>query len=193
MLFLVGGSLLAGHAAISGLNAFTDLATPPDVFVTTGHLIALLGLAGIYSTLVTRTPKIARAAGVVGIVALASWTVMTVTQFLAAAGVVTSLGEVLPGVFFGVVLASTILTYLLFGVGTLRVEGSPRTVGLIVLAPGGLTVALVVDSAITGVTEFDGFVIGTGLALSMLALGYRLRTWNRLSTVATSTADVAVR
>lgn len=190
-LFLVGGSLLVGHAAMSGIHAFTDWATPPDVFVTTGHLVALVGLLGLYPALVDRTPAVMRTAGAVAAAALVSWFVMTVTRFFELAGIVSSLGDALPDAFFIVVLASTILTYTLFGIATVRVDDNSRTVGLLVLMPGGLTAALVVDSAITGVTALDGVVIGTGLALSMLALGYTLRTWDRPTDHAAPAGDVA--
>lgn len=192
-LFLVGGGLLVGHAALSAIHAFTDVATPPDVFVTTGHLVALVGLLGLYPALVDRTPIVTRAAGTVAAVALGSWIVMTVTRFFELAGFVSSLGDALPEVFFIVVLASTILTYIAFGVATLRVDGSSRVVGLLVLAPGGLTVALVVDSALTGVSALDGVVIGGGLALSMLALGYTLQTWDRPTNPAAPARDVTTR
>lgn len=180
---------MVGHAAVSGIHAFTTLETPPDVFVTSGHLIALIGLLGLYPALVARTPVLAWTALSVAAVALISWTVMTITQFLAFAGIVSSLDAVLPGSFFVVVLASTILTYVLFGTATLRESGS-RTVGLLVLAPGILTVALVVDEAISGVTALDGLVIASGLALSMLALGYTLRRWERPTNTAAPIADV---
>ena len=192
-LFLVGGGLLVGHAAMSAIHAFTDIATPPDVFVTTGHLVALVGLLGLYPALVVRTPRVTRAAGTVAAVALVSWAVMTVTRFFELAGIVSSLGETLPDVFFIVVLASTILTYVAFGVATLRIDDSSRTVGILVLAPGGLTAALVVDSALTGVSALDGAVIGGGLALSMLALGYTLRTWDRPTNHAAPAGDVPTR
>jgi hypothetical protein len=114
---------------------------------------------------------------------------MTVTRFFELAGIISSLGDALPEPFFLVVLAATILTYVLFGVATLRVDSS-RTVGLLVLVPGLLTAALVVDSALTGVSALDGVFIGGGLALSMLALGYTLRTWDRPTDYAATAGDV---
>lgn len=187
--FIIGGMLLVGHAAMSGIHAFTTLSTPPDVFVTTGHLVAIIGLFGLYPLLVSRTPTVTRVGGAVAVVAFVSWAVMTVTQFLAFTGVVESLDAVLPAIFFGIVLLSTILTYGLFGVAALRADSESRQVGLLVLAPGALTVALVLDSAITGVTPLDGLVIGGGLALAMLALGFRLRNWDVPSEGVTAVGD----
>ena len=188
-LFLVGGGLLVGHAAMSAVHAFTDITTPPDAFVTTGHFVALVGLLGLYPVLANGTRRLAQAAAAAGAIALVSWFVMTVTRFLELAGVISSLGDALPEPFFIVVLASTILTYVLFGIATIRVDSS-WTAGLLVLAPGALTAALVVDSALTGVTDLDGVFIGGGLALSMLALGYTLRTWDRPTDHAASAGDI---
>ncbi|QLG49027.1 hypothetical protein [Natrinema halophilum] len=176
-LFLLGGCLMAGHAALSGIRAFTELATPPDVFVTVGHFVALVGLLGLYPVLVDRTPVVARIARAVLVVAAASWCVMTGTQLLALAGIVASLEAVLPDSFFMIVLTTTILTYGLFGISALRADRQSRRVGLFVLAPGGLTVVLIVNSAIGGANAVAGVGIGGGLTLSMLALGYILRSW----------------
>lgn len=189
-LFLAGGGLLAGHAAVSAIHAFTDVATPPDVFVTTGHLVALVGLFGLYPVLVERNPIVARIAATVAALALVSWFVMAITRFFELAGIVSSLGDALPEVFFIVVLATTILTYVAFGVAMLRVDDSSRIIGVLVVAPGGLTAVLVVDSALSGVSALDGAVIGGGLALSMLALGYTLRTWDRPTDHAAPAGDV---
>lgn len=187
-LFLVGGVLLLGHATVAGVRAFTDLATPPDVFAATGHFVALVGLLGLVPVLEGRTIGRGRVAITVALVALGSWFVMALTQFLAFAGVVSSIETALPGVFFLIVLGSTVLTYGLFGVAALRVDTRSHTVGLLVLAPGGLTAALVVVPAVTGGTALDSLVIGGGLAVSMLALGDTLLTW-RVRHERTAVAD----
>ena len=178
-LFLVGGALLAGHAAVQGIEAFTALTPPLDVFVTTGHLVALLGLVGLYPAIVDRSPRLVRGATVVAAITLSGWAVMTGVRFLAVLGIIPSLSEVFPGVFFVFMLAMMVLTYALFGVAALRANKDSRTIGLLVLAPGALLLVLLVDSALTGASAVDGFVIGGGLALSMLMLGYSLRTWRR--------------
>lgn len=178
-LFLLGGMLLAGHAAVQGIEAFTDLSPPPDVFVTVGHLVALLGLVGLYPALVDQTPITARVGAVAATIPLVGWVAMTVAQLIAVAGAAASLNEILPGAVIMLVVVSTVFTYLLFGIAGLRVDKNSMTIGALVLAPGVLIVALLVDAAVTGSSAIDGFVIGGGLAVSMLALGYRLRTWNR--------------
>jgi len=179
ILFLVGGSLMVGHAALLGVQAFSSLTTPPDLFGPAGHLVGVAGLLGLYSMLADRMPTLTRVAGTVAAAALASWAVMTLTRVLAMAGIVSSVSGVLPGPLFVLAFGSTILTYLLFGAATVRVDHSPRVVGLLVLAPAALLVVVLVDSAITGVSAFEGLLVSGGLALSMLALGHTLRTWDR--------------
>lgn len=177
-LFLAGGGLLVAHAGLLGVQMFSTLTTPPDVFGPSGHLLALAGLFGLYPAIAHRTPWLARTAVAGAGVALLSWTVMTVGRFLAAAGIVTSVSDVLPGAFVLILFGSTILTYVLFGVATLRV-GDDSRIGLIVLAPATLIVVGLVNAATTGVTGIEGTVIAGGLALSVLALGYTLRTLER--------------
>lgn len=178
-LFLIGGGLLVGHAVLLSVQAFTRLPTPQDVFGPIGHLIALAGVLGLYPTLVRRMSRMARVAGTVAVVALMSWTVMTVLRVLALAGIVSSVSDVLPTVFFIFLFASTILAYILFGVATVRADDSPRNVGLLLLTPAVLLVVALVKSALSGVTDLDGIVIGGGLALSMLALSYTLQMRDR--------------
>lgn len=191
VLFIVGGSGVVTHAALMGVEAFTALSTPPDVFVTAGHLVALVGLLGLYPGLVDRTPTLARVAVAVSAVPIAGWVVMTVGQLLVVAGTWPSLAGVLPEVFFVVLLGSSILTYGLFGTATLRSGVASRADGLLVLAPGGLLAVLLVDSVVTGLSALDGLVLGGALAVSMLALGVRLRSWpERTSRV--SRGDLAV-
>lgn len=191
-LFLIGGTLLVGHAAVQGIDAFTDLSPPPDVFVTVGHLIALLGLVGLYPVLADRTSVTARAAAVVAVVPLVGWTVMTSVKLLAVGGLVSSLTDTLPGPIIMLVVGSTILTYVLFGVATLRVGEGSRSVGLLVLSPAALIVVLLADAAVTGASAADGVFIGGGLALSMLALGYRLRSWSGSARRTAAAADVTM-
>lgn len=189
-LLLTGGGLLAVHAAMVGVQAFSELTTPPDVFGPAGHLVALAGLLGLYPALAGRKPAWARAAGAVTAVALAGWTVMTVARSLAVVGVVPS-SDVLPGVFLLLLFGSTVLAYALFGVATVRAGGQSRAVGLLVLAPAALLVVVLAASAVTGVSDPAAFVVAGGLALSMVALGYTLRTWEAPTDRAAPASDPA--
>ncbi len=106
--------------------------------------------------------------------AIASLGVMTGTRFLAVIGAGGT--DSLPGALVGVMFLSTVLTYVLFAVGSARVAEWPRDVGLLVVAPAVLLVMVLVASVVIGVTALEGFVISAGLALAMVSLGYTLRT-----------------
>lgn len=174
-LFLAGGAGVVTHAALVAMQAFTNLATPPDVFAPAGHLLAFLGLLGLYPAVAARSPRLARVAGAVGTVAVGSWLVMTVGQLLVAAGPWGSLPALLPRAFFGFVLGASVLAYALFGMGARR-AGASRSVWHLVAAPGVLLGVVVVGPAVA-VPPATWVVVSAALAGSILALGYRLRTW----------------
>lgn len=190
-LFLAGGLLLAGHAAVQGLIAFTTVRPPPDLFAPIGHLVGLVGLFGLYPVVADRSPRLARAAVVVGGLTLVGWAGVTVAQVLPVLGRAGAVADVLPAGVVLLVPGGTILTYALFGATTLALGAGSRTVGGLVLAPAALLVALLVAAATTGVGAIAGVVIGGGVALSMLALGYRLHTWDRPQVDAPTVVDAA--
>lgn len=107
-------------------------------------------------------------------------------------GVVSGTGDVLPGVFFLLLFVATILTYLLFGVAIIRTETTPLAVGVLMLTPAVLLVVVLSKSVLTGVTALDGVVIGSGLAGSMLALGYTLGNWEQQTRRDVSASDTIV-
>lgn len=179
-----------GHAVMLGFQAFSNLAMPPDVFGPAGHLLALAGLLGLYRRLGDRIPILTRIAGTVAVVALAGWTLMTVTRLLAVAGVVPSAGDVIPGAVFMLVFVSTVVTYGLFGALTVRDDEWSWLVGIVVAAPGALILVALVASVVADVTAASGVVVGGGVALSVLALGYTLQTWHRPTDRAVPARDV---
>lgn len=176
-LFLVGGGLLVGHAAMLGVQALTGLATPPDVFGPTGHLVALAGLFGLYPVLADRLPRSSPVAGAVAAVALGGWLAMSVARLLAVAGIVSSLGDVLPGALVALTFGATVLAYGLFGAVTVRIDGS-RTVGLLLLAPAALLVVALVVAASASVSDLAALGVASGQAVAVLVLGNTLRTWD---------------
>lgn len=189
-LFIIGGAGVVTHAAIMAGRAFTNLNTPPDLFAPTGHLIGFVALLGLYPAIVNRKPNLARLALVIGAISVVNWLVMSVGQFLVVAGPWRSLPDLLPGAFFMFLLVGSILAYALFGIGAWR-AGASRSIWLLVLLPGTFIAVLLVDSVLTGASAADGAFIGGGMAVSMLALGYRLRSWSPATPRKTDTDTVA--
>lgn len=174
-LFLLGGGLLVGHAAIRGLQAFTDISSPADVFGPAGFLLALVGLYGLYPPLVDRAPKLARAGAAVGAVLLVGWTVIFAWGFGQILGELPPQSEVFPGVFFMVQLVAIILTYGLFGAAALRTDVYSMAVGLLLFVPPVLIFVLLADVAILGDAGLGALVVGSAQAVAHLAIGYSLR------------------
>jgi uncharacterized membrane protein len=173
--FLGAGGLLLGHAIVIGLQAFTNVTVTADVFAPVGHLLALVGLVGLYPVANDRTPTLARIGAVVAAVLATGWAVVTLSILATTFGNQPPQIETLLGVVSIVVLVSTVLPYVLFGVVTFRSDVAPRRVCLLVLVPAAMLVVLLADIAILGAPPAHGVVIGTGLAVSMLSLGHTLR------------------
>lgn len=170
-LFLVGGGLVVGHAAVRGIVAFTPMAPPPDVFGPVGYLLALAGMLGLYPALVDRTPTLARAAVVVAVVPFVGWVAISIATLAGAVGVLGTPPAVLFGPLFLVHMLTLILTYLLFGVASLRAGFHPRTVGLLLLAPPVLLVSIMVGATVLGDSTIGAFVIGSLQAVVHLSIG----------------------
>lgn len=174
--FLGAGGLLLGHAIVQGIHAFTTLPAPVDLFAPVGHLLALVGLVGLYPVVNDATPTVARIGAVGAIVIALGWAVVTLSILAMA---LRSPPPQIEMFFRGLsilVLVSTVLPYVLFGVIVLRSSIMSRRVGVLLLAPAALLTALLGNIAVLRVSPLDGVVIGIGLALSMLAIGYSLRS-----------------
>jgi hypothetical protein len=173
-LFLIAGVLVVGHATLLGVQAFTEMTTPPDLFAPLGHLVALVGLFGLYPALVDRSPTLTRAAAAVAAVPVVGWLVVSAAQVSEFAGVLSPPTGVLPGVVFPVVIISTVLTYVLFGVTSFRTGVRSRTVARRLLVPAGLFGGLIVSIAVVGASALVGFLFTGGLVVAYLAIGQSL-------------------
>lgn len=178
-LFLVAGAILVVYAALYGLEAATGAANPrvQDVLLPLGYITGVVGLLGLYPTFTGRAPTLARAAIVVAVGPLVGWGVLLALSIGEIAGGLPPGSDLLPGAFFLAHPVTMILTYGLFAVAALRSDFHSRTVGLLLLAPPTLLVALMVGSAIRpGDFPFGAFVISSGQAMAHLAIGYTLQT-----------------
>jgi hypothetical protein len=109
-------------------------------------------------------------------ISTAGWFVITVEQLIEAAGILSpSVTELLP-FFYLAVLVSTTITYALFTVASRHAAVASRILGPLLLAPAILLVAAVAAQIVFEASALIGFVTGSGLALSMLAIEQELRT-----------------
>jgi hypothetical protein len=186
-LFLAGGLLLVGHAAMLAVETFGAVAVPPDVFAPTGHLLAVLGLVGLAGTVGRRWRRGLR---VLGFASLAGWTFLTGTQASKLLGIAPETGP-LPDAAAMALLALTTLTYGLVAFAGYRAGTYGPVVASLVAAPAGMLVALVVNGAVFGAPPVGTLLVATGLAVAQLGLGTALR--HREPTGRRATAPGAVR
>ena len=170
-LFLVGGVLLVGHAAMLVAETFGAMLVPPDVFAPTGHLLAVLGLVGLAGTFGRRWRRGLRA---LGLASLTGWALLTGAKAARLLEVAPESG-LLPGPVAIALVALTTLTYALVAFAGYRTSAyGPVVVGL-VAAPAALLVALVVNGAVFGAPPVGTLLVATGLAVAQLGLGAALR------------------
>lgn len=192
-LFLAAGVLFVGHAVVRGIEAFTTMPPPIDVFGPTGYVAAILGLLGLYPALVDRTPVTARVAAVAAAATAPAWILISGWNFGDAAGALPPQTDVLPGAFFVAVIVSTLLVYLLFGVASLRAGVHGRTFGVLLLAPTALFFLLLVGGVLLSTNSAaGGVVVGGGLAIVHGAVGGTLVTRRARTDVVDASADVTV-
>lgn len=190
-LVLAAGVLFVGHAAVRGVEAFTSMPPPVDVFGPTGYVAAILGLMGLYSSVADRTPTIGRIAALTAVVTVPAWVLIAGLNFGEAAGILTPQIDVLPEGFFALVIVTTLLVYLLFGVACLNADRHTRTLGGLLLAPAALLGLLMVGSVALPIgPAAGGVVIGSGLALTHGAIGGTLLTGRARADHMTASADV---
>lgn len=181
--FLIGGGIFVVDAAllVVHLTSGTEPAAFGQALVGASWTAAFIGLLGFYPSLADRNRRLARAGAVFAVVGGITMAVMAITMLAYAADVVsgdpaeTSM-YLLPGVFLGIVLG-----FGLFGVASLRTTTYSRSIGLLFL----LLPITFLFNLTSGVVGFGTLATVLGvvsvLALTMLAIGYLLRTGSALA------------
>lgn len=172
-LFLAAGGILIVFAAINGFGAITGIPIEYNGFQF-GYVIGFLGLMGLFSSVSTSSPWLARAgtgAAIAGVVGLTTMTLFDITRLV---GLTT--GDV-PGwsLFVGLTLVGFVPGYFCFGVASLRGGRYSRRVGLVLLAPAVIVILMVAHIVLGFASEVTAFVISTGQAMAHLAIGATLR------------------
>ncbi len=170
-LFLAAGGLVAVHAAIRGVEAFTVSATPPDVFGPFGYLLATIGLLVFSGSLVREHPVLTAIGRVTGSVLALGWFVFATWAVGVWAGVLDPAAEFLPGVAYLGFYGAMIATYSVFGIAAFRAEVPSRGVGILLLAPAGLIVLLLFGIGLVGDAAIGAFLVGTAQSLTHVAIG----------------------
>lgn len=172
--FIVAGIVRLMNMSISQINLSTELAVPSWALswtLTVAYVALIVALLGLYPRLVDRSPWLSR----VGILTIA----LAAVGQLGIIGVELLLaGEVPPGpleMLPLLVLVFTPLSFLLFGVASLRTGAFSGAIGVLMLVAAGSMVGLV-----AGVFVLDNLQvlrISTGMySIAVMAIGYLLHT-----------------
>lgn len=176
-LFLASGAVLVFYAIFMGLWAFTDV-MPEGHGLEIGYMLGFLGLLGLYPSLSKRSPWLVRLGAIAAGCGVFAILYVSVNDFVHLAGLTS---DNLPGWQFLKLLplVGFLLGYLPIGIASLRSDVYPRTVGVLLLMPGVITV-LMLASIITGHPLLDRFqtvfVVSAGEAMAHLAIGTTLKT-----------------
>ncbi len=170
-LFLAAGGLVAVHAAIRGVEAFTASSTPPDVFAPLGYLLATIGLLVFSRSSVREHPGLMAIGRVSGSVLALGWMFFAIWALGAWAGALEPAVEFLPGVAYLGLYGAMVVTYSVFGLAAARAEVPSRTVGILLLIPAVLIALLVVGMGVIGNAAVGAFLVGTAQSLTHLAIG----------------------
>lgn len=191
-IFVVGAGLFAVFAVLWGATVITDVAPRPavDVVGPAGWLLAFVGLLGLYPGLAERAPRLGRAGALFASVGVVGAGVTAVVNLGQLAGMT---GE--PPAWFAalnlLLLVGIVPGFLTFAVAVRRTDVHARTLGLLLLIPALLFVVNIVRVSTLGPRAPTGapFVLGGGQALSLLAIGLRLRTTEPPTEAAPSPTD----
>ena len=183
--FYVAGAMFAVAATFSAASVVADAERLAllvgEAFIATGWIAGLVGLLGLYAGLADRSRWLTRAGAtfsVIGIVAfvvlaaaslVAFFTGATVERGVSVAGI--PLIYLLPGI-----IPAPILAFASFSAASLRTGVHSRAVGVLLVIPSFIVVGNVATPPALPGRELITLGIECGLALTMIAIGYLLRT-----------------
>lgn len=179
-LFLLAGVLFGINVAIVA----TGIGTGAERMITLlgetvnagAWAVALLGLLALYPGLNERSRWLARAGAVcaaIGVVVFTALSVLSLVYYLEfVEGTIDSLVPlILPGVLIG-----GVLSFLLFGVGSLRTDVHPPSLGILLFLPSLIVITNIVTGAAGIESPYALLGIVSGLLVVTLAIGFRLRS-----------------
>ena len=177
--FLVAGGFFVVFAAFWGAFAFTSASSEAvqDVVGPAGWTAAFVGLLGLYPRVGGGSGHLPRlAVGFAGLGCLGG-VVTTVGNLAASLGLVGTLPAWVEALQL-LLLLGIVFGFLSFALVVLRSGSEVRRLGLLLLLPAAIFVVNIVRVATLGSTTpvWSPFVLGSGQAVSLLAIGYTIRT-----------------
>lgn len=179
-LFLVAGILFGINIVIvatgtaTGSEKMTVLLG--ETFNAAAWAVALVGLLGFYPGVADRRSWMARAGAVCAAIGVVVFTALSILSFVYYLEIIDgSIESLVPLILPGVIIGG-VLSFLLFGIVSLRTDGRQRIIGILLLLPPLIVIVNILSGAAGVASSY--FLIGvvSGLLLVMLALRYRLRS-----------------
>lgn len=171
-LILVGAVLYAVFVASEILVTYSGTSIPQDTtFASIGGNLVVLGLLGLYPALAKQRPYLSRAAAILALIAVISWSIIVVGD-----GILEPLGILSeppgPLALTPIVgLVTLYSAYALLGIAVLLVDAHPRAIGVLLLV-AAVSVPLV-RLVLTGLPTFTANVVNL---LVYIAIGVLLLT-----------------
>lgn len=182
-LFLVAGVLLLGYAIFQGIHTFTGVIVPSAVATAYGGIALLapvFGLLGLYPRLRDYIPRLALA-GVVVTILSGLLTLVLLLQLVVTTLQMGGLPEIpadAPAWTAAALLLGFLLlavSFLLFGLASLRTPLVSRAVALLLLVPAAGWFGLIVANAILPPGRYLAVAAYTPISIAVLAIGYLLK------------------
>jgi len=175
MLFVVGGVIVIGFAALEAVAAFTDTSYPRVRNVLTiGYVLGFVGLVGLYPVFADRHPWLARAGAASAALGAVGFSLNVIVSLGQLAGLVAGEGPAWVNVFIPLVILGMLVGYLSFGIASYRTPEYTQTVAFFLVVPAVLYAMVIVGTLTVGLGRW-AFVFSSGMALGIIGVGRRLR------------------
>ncbi|MFB6301546.1 MAG: hypothetical protein ABEH78_01595 [Haloferacaceae archaeon] len=181
-LFIIAGVLAVVFAAFEWTTVATCgqirqcgyLTDMRSIFGPAGFVVGFIGLLGLYPEVADRSPKLARAGAVFAALGAVGFSMSIVATLGEIGGVLPAQPAWAP-VYIILIFTGAVVGYPAIAAAGLRTNAYSRTLGVLLLVPAILFVA-VLGLIAPGIPAWVGPIVGSGHALSLLAIGYVLRT-----------------
>ena len=183
--FLIAGGLFLINAVIvvSGITTGSERMTTllGETFNAAAWAVALVGLLGLYPGVADRSRWLSRIGAICATIGVVVFTVLSGLSLAFYARIVEgSIQNLVPLILPGVILGG-VLSFLLFGIATLRTEVYPRVIGGLLLLPPLIVVLNIFGGAAGLDSQYFLLGIVSGLFVVSLVIGFRLRSLSPLT------------
>ncbi|MFB6187669.1 MAG: hypothetical protein ABEI86_12495 [Halobacteriaceae archaeon] len=182
MFFLLAAILFLVNAIIVVIGMFLESAQMikllGETFNAAGWAVGLLGLLGLYQEIADQSRILSRVGVVCATIGVIVFTALSGLTFSYFIGILNgNIESLIPLILPGTIIGG-VLSFLLFGIASLRTQVLPRTIGILLLSPP----LIIISNITTGILGFDSTYILLGvigaLLFVMASIGFKLQFSN---------------